>query len=83
MHVYRRERAAWHAWLALQDQMKGIIPPGGEWRQIAVEAALAADDEDWRAAVLAHGPPPLDEEAAAIALITELMGARILVAAAA
>lgn len=75
---YRRERAAWHAWLALQDQLKGIIPATGEWREIAVQEPIAADDEDYLAAVLANGPPQLDEEAAAIALVMELMGARIL-----
>ncbi|SBS76626.1 conserved hypothetical protein [uncultured Mycobacterium sp.] len=75
---YRRERAAWHAWLALQDQLKGIIPGTGEWREIAVQEPVLADEEDYLVAVLAHGPPPLEEEAAAIALVTEVMGARIL-----
>lgn len=78
---YRRERAAWHAWLALQDQIKGIIPAGGEWREIAVEQPSRTDEEDWRAAVLTHGPPMRDDEAAAIALVTEVMGARILAGA--
>lgn len=75
---YRRERAAWHAWLALQDQLKGIIPGNGEWREIAVQEPSRADDEDWQAAVLIHGPPARDDEAAAVALVTQLIGARVL-----
>ncbi|WP_157680098.1 hypothetical protein [Mycobacterium dioxanotrophicus] len=78
---YRRERAAWHDWLALQDKLKGIIPATGEWREIAVEEPVPGENAEYLAAVLAHGPPPIDEEAAAIALVTEVMGARILVGA--
>lgn len=77
---YRRERAAWHAWLVLQDDLKGIIPATGEWREIAVEP-VQGDDAEYLAAVLAHGPPAVDEEAVAIALVTEVMGARIVVGA--
>lgn len=75
---YRRERAAWHVWLALQDQLKGIIPATGQWREIAAQEPVLADEEDYLSAVLAHGPPLLEAEAAAIALVTEVMGARIL-----
>jgi len=36
------------------------------------------DHCDYLAAVLAHGPPPRDDEAHALALVTTIMGGRIL-----
>lgn len=81
---FRRERAAWHEWLALQDQLRGVAGPedaGGPSPVIAVP--VLADQEEYLAAVLAHGPPdsPGDDELAALDLLAELLGARILTSA--
>ncbi|MDV3130364.1 MULTISPECIES: hypothetical protein [Mycobacteriaceae] len=76
---YRRERAAWHAWLALQDALKGITPEAGERVHASPHGRLVlAGEDDYLAHVMAHGPPPADDEYTAITLVTELMGARIL-----
>lgn len=78
---YRRERAAWHAWLALQDQLKGIPPADQERAATGSAEPFTEDRHDYLRAVLAHGPPDIDEEQTAIELLGELMGARILVGA--
>ncbi|KMO83669.1 hypothetical protein MCHLDSM_00321 [Mycolicibacterium chlorophenolicum] len=75
---YRRERAAWHAWLALQDELKGITPATGERVESSPQGPVFVDEDDYLAAVTAHGPPVADEEYAAIELLADVMGARIL-----
>lgn len=47
---YRRERAAWHTWLALREQLRA-----------AVDAVLAQDEPDWRAKHLDYVPPDHEE----------------------
>jgi hypothetical protein len=82
---YRRERAAWHTWLALQDQLRGLGAPPDEDSHVSSPAVpVFADEADYLAAVLAHGPPTSgeDDEHAAIDLLAELLGARILAATA-
>jgi len=74
---YRQERAAWHAWLALQDQIKGITPDTAERVQMTPHGPQFIDHDDYLAAVLAHGPPPPGDEAHALALVTTIMGGRI------
>ncbi|WP_137145763.1 hypothetical protein [Mycolicibacterium sp. CR10] len=75
---YRRERAAWHEWLALQDAAKGITPEAGDRVHAGAHGPVFADEDDYLVHVMAHGPPSADEEYIAIALVAELMGARIL-----
>lgn len=75
---YRRERAAWHAWLALQDAMRGTTPDTGERAHTGSQGPILAEEDDYLAHVMAHGPPPADDEYTAIALVADLMGARIL-----
>lgn len=75
---YRRERAAWHAWLAHQDALKGITSEVAERVYASPHGCLVpAHEDDYLAHVMAHGPPPADDEYVAIALVAELMGARI------
>lgn len=81
---FRRERAAWHEWLALQDQLRGLTPPDSEETSPALPPVPDfADQDEYLAAVLAHGPPPsaMDVEAAAIELLADVLGARILAGA--
>ena len=56
---YRRERAAWHAWLAIQEQLRDSTPDP----EVAAAASTPPDPDEphhaeYLAAVLAHGPPP-------------------------
>ncbi|MDQ1249436.1 MAG: hypothetical protein QG597_3811 [Actinomycetota bacterium] len=74
---YRRERAAWHTWLALQDQLRRIPATSDEDSPATPTAPTWADHDDYLAAVLTHGPPMGDDEATAIDLLADLMGARI------
>lgn len=81
---FRRERAAWHDWLALQDQLRGLAAPADAGAPSELGSSPAfVDEEEYLAAVLAHGPPDGsgDEELAALDLLADLLGARILVPA--
>lgn len=83
---FRRERAAWHAWLALQDELRGLAPPPDDHHEaVAPAPPVLADEQEYLAAVLAQGPPndcARDDERAALELLADLLGARILTAAA-
>lgn len=82
---YRRERAAWHTWLALQDQLRGLAATADHDSPVSSPAPpVFADEADYLASVLAHGPPAAaeDDEYAAIELLADLLGARILTATA-
>lgn len=77
---FRRERAAWHEWLALQEQIRGVAAPADETSAAIPEVPTWGDEADYLAAVLATGPPPADDdEDAAIELLAEFLGARIVV----
>lgn len=83
---FRRERAAWHNWLARQDELRGLAPPPDDDQEAMVSAApVFADEQEYLSAVLAQGPPPAAgiqaEENAALELLADLLGARILAAA--
>mgnify|MGYP000904257684 FL=1 len=89
---FRRERAAWHDWLALQDELRGLAAPeNASDGASAFSGADLADQDEYLAAVLAHGPPPAADEpepplprlqnrdeADAIELLESLLGARVL-----
>lgn len=77
---FRRERAAWHEWLALQDQLRGVAAVPDAAVPVP-NSAVFVDEEEYLAAVLAHGPPDGsgDEELAALDLLADVLGARILV----
>lgn len=76
--IARYRRDGWHAWLALQDQLKGITQVTAARVQTDSQGPFFVDEDDYLAAVMAHGPPATDDEYAAIELLTDLMGARIL-----
>ena len=79
---FRRERAAWHEWLALQDEVRGVaaIP---EDAVPVPNSAVFADQDEYLAAVLAHAPPPAAEvdEDEALELLADVLGTRILAGA--
>jgi len=82
---FRRERAAWHSWLDLQDELRGLAPPPDDDQEAATATTpVFADEQEYLSAVLAQGPPngdARDGELAAIELLADLLGARILTAA--
>lgn len=84
---FRNERAAWHDWLALQDQLRGLtFPPDDESSSSGSEPPehVFGDEQEYLAAVLAHGPPDAgtpDDELVALELLSDVLGARILAAA--
>ncbi len=79
---FLRERAAWHAWLALQEELRGLAPPVEDGKEPVLAATPAfADEQEYLSAVLAQGPPDAGiqgEEHAALELLGDLLGARIL-----
>ena len=82
---FRRERAAWHDWLALQEQLRdGHVGPDEGVAGLPPQPVFA-DHDEYLAAVLATGPPGgggESDELAAIELLGDLLGARILTAGA-
>lgn len=79
---FRRERAAWHDWLALQDQLRGAAAVPEDAVPVP-NSPVFADQEEYLAAVLAHAPPPAAEvdEGAALELLADVLGARMVVVA--
>ncbi len=80
---FRNERAAWHDWLALQDQMRGLALPDDESSSSGSEPSehVFGDEQEYLSAVLAHGPPDHgtpDDELVALELLADVLGARIL-----
>lgn len=82
---FRRERAAWHAWLALQDELRSRAPFTEDDQEPVVPATpVFADEQEYLCAVLAQGPPDAGtqaEEHGALELLADLLGARILTTA--
>jgi hypothetical protein len=86
---HRTERAAWRRWLDERDQQHAVQPTAGKPAKLDQEAiapaSIGIDDAGeyaaWREAVMAAGPPPhddIDDESAAIDLISHLLGGRLL-----
>lgn len=71
------ERAGWHAWLQTREDARGHAVQLG----VAFDVIAAGPDEPHRQeyleAVLATGPPTLDEEQRAIDLLSDVLGARL------
>lgn len=77
---YSRERAAWHDWLVMREELKGIALDAVAQALTDSQAGVVVLEREYLDAVMADGPPASDDEHAAIELIAELMGgARILV----
>lgn len=76
---HQRERASWHAWLDLREDARNAVPDDAPRTVVVV---LGEPDEphqrEYLSAVLATGPPPVDEERNALELLAELMGAKVI-----
>ncbi|MEE6140651.1 hypothetical protein SKC41_30620 [Mycobacterium sp. 050128] len=77
---HQRERASWHIWLLGRDQMPHSPANAQPTAGPTVTSAEVHDThhEEYLSAVLATGPPLIDEESRAIELLAELVGARVL-----
>lgn len=80
---HQEERASWHSWLRSREEAHQ--PPlsahyGGDSTTATMTGLDGADHEEYLSAVLATGPPPIEEEIRAIELLAELVGARVLTA---
>lgn len=80
---HRQQRATWHAWLAIRDAEHGLstidaadVRAAGQPNSVA-----AARQAQYLASVLATGPPPSDEEADKLVMLSEMLGARVISAA--
>lgn len=79
---HQQERADWHSWLLDRDQthQQPISTHHSGTPTTTVTGQHDADHEEYLSAVLATGPPPIEEETRAIELLAELVGARVLTA---
>lgn len=76
---HQRERASWHTWLLSRDTAHHQLTDQHAADRSTL-AALVPDlhEEEYLSAVLATGPPTIDDESRAIELLAELVGARVL-----
>lgn len=82
IHRHQQERARWHTWLLSREQLRHqpatqhhLVGP-----TLTIGEAIDRHHEEYLSAVLATGPPPIDEETRAIELLADLVGARVLTA---
>lgn len=73
---HHRERAAWHSWLELREEAR-TWAPHTEARGTAIGQLPDQHRDEYLAAVLATGPPTLDEELRALELVAELIGGHV------
>jgi hypothetical protein len=79
---HQQERASWHTWLLSREQLNDQSSTQHHLAGPDLTLAQAFDrhHEEYLSAVLATGPPPIDEETRAIELLVDLVGARVLTA---
>ncbi|MDP7739410.1 MULTISPECIES: hypothetical protein [Mycobacterium] len=75
---HQRERATWHDWLSIREDAREQPRDNQTAVSTAVAEPIDPDRQDYLSAVLATGPPTVDEERHAIDLLAELVGARVL-----
>lgn len=93
IHTYQEERRQWREWLAERERAREVSPAPPHSTQTAaqtgsvglVEPDTAAErlHQAWLSSVMATGPPddPLEMELAAIDIIADMLGGRIVEAA--
>jgi hypothetical protein len=78
---HQRERASWHTWLLSRDETHHQRVSQQQMTDATGTTRVHdTHHKEYLSAVLANGPPTIDEEHDAIALLAELVGARVLTA---
>jgi hypothetical protein len=80
---HRQQRATWHTWLDVRDAEHGLSTMDAAEVRAAGQpkTTAAARQAQYLASVLATGPPPSDEEADTLVMLSEMLGARVISAA--
>lgn len=80
---YRQQRATWHTWLAIRDTEHSLTTIDADEIRAAAQSTTpaAARQAQYLAAVLATGPPLTDDEADMLAMLNDILGARVVAAA--
>ena len=81
---HQQQRATWHRWLAIRDAEHGLTTVDAVHAAAADQptAAPASHEVEYLASVLTTGPPPTDEEAEILAMLSDILGARVVASAA-
>ena len=81
---HQQQRATWHRWLAIRDAEHGLTTVDAVDAAAADQptAAPASHEVEYLASVLTTGPPPTDEEAEILAMLSDILGARVVASAA-
>ncbi len=82
---HRSERIAWRQWLEERNELRGTAPPLAAPPERTYAPAAIGDDEEaehsaWLRSVMSTGPPAedaVDQEGAAIEIIAEILGGRL------
>ncbi|WP_054586248.1 hypothetical protein [Mycobacterium intracellulare] len=74
---HQRERVGWHEWLQARDDERLHTGYSETTEVIISEMIVDPYRQEYLSAVLATGPPTIDEEHRAIELLSELVGARV------
>nr|VTP04715.1 hypothetical protein BIN_B_05668 [Mycobacterium riyadhense] len=80
---HQRERAVWHQWLSVREGLHEMLADDQFKTPDGAGEQLFGHHEEYLTAVLATGPPSIDEEHQALELLAELMGARVIMTSAA
>ena len=81
---HQQQRATWHRWLAIRDAEHGLTTVDAVDAAAADQptAAPVSHEVGYLASVLTTGPPPTDEEAEILAMLSDILGARVVASAA-
>lgn len=74
---HQRERAGWHDWLQTREDARVHAIQLGAGFDVVLPAPEEPHRQEYLAAVLATGPPTVEEEERAIELLGKVLGARL------
>ena len=77
---HQRERGIWHSWLTRREDER-TLPVADTGTDEAITEPPDQHRDQYLTAVLATGPPTIDEEQHALELLAELVGGRVLTTA--
>ena len=75
---HQRQRATWHAWLAIRDAVRDLPAPGYASANQVAAYNTPTDQEEYLASVMATGPPPADVEHEVLDMVIDMLGARVI-----